>query len=398
MRRINLILATIIGIAGMVVYFVSIPTVNENELINLQVQSGDEQVLEDIYFTGYMDNYSGFYLDQDEIKTTGNLSYLETLDAPYNMELFKLQEEYSDLVDPIYYNRGIYMYSFLNGEDYLISSHMKENEHNYYINSEHVYLNILNKETGEIEEEIITREKISEGDRIEIVGMYEDYPTVKILYLTSFWNNSAPLEESVVSFGEYNVETKSYFEEKLLNGEGAFYPYDGETQIFGNHDQQLFTHYGTHSEDDSVDYAMYLLDYTKNELLPFNKDGKEFTIGDDGKLYALELAEGMTLLTQYDDIDEEVTHEVALEQTISQNLSDERTSVLIEVIDNKLFVVQNTINFDTEALEIQPSELQVFDIETGERLLNAKIHYDENNEVNAWSANIVNIGQRTDDK
>lgn len=391
MRRIKLILATLIGIVGTIIYFVSIPTINEDGLINLQVVAGDAQSLEDIYFTGYLESYSSFYLDQDELKTTGDLSYLETLDAPYNMILFNLQEDYPELINPLYYDNKVSLYSFLDSEEYVMSSHMKENEHNYYLDGEKVYLNILDKESGEIEEEIITRDDAPVGDHIEIIGMYEKFPTMKFVYHTTNWNEQTGFQGTSISLGEYNIETKTYSEELLLNNEGDFGTYSDETTLLENQDKQLFTYfdYSLH------DYQVYVLDYTTNEFSAFDHEDKKYTIANDGSLYSVGTTVGETTLTQYGESIDEVIQEVTLEHPVSDHLSDEQAALEMEVIDNKLYVVHSTINYD-ETTKVSPSDVQVFDVETGERLTHAKVHYDEKNEVNAFSGNIVKIGHRTD--
>ena len=82
MRKVNLIVSVLIGLIGTIVYFVTIPTVDEEALVNVVIEAGDEKVLEDIYFNGYLYDYSDFQVTQEGVHTTKGLSYLENLDAP----------------------------------------------------------------------------------------------------------------------------------------------------------------------------------------------------------------------------------------------------------------------------------------------------------------------------
>lgn len=390
MRRKNIILATLIGMIGLGVYFITVPSVDEDGLVQVEVEAGDEQVLEDLSFYGSMDNYSEFYFDEEGVKTTASLSYLENLDAPYRMELFNLQQRYPDLVNPGLYDQNISTTTLSEGDDYVLSAHLVYNEHNYYIDENHVYLHHLNKETNEIEEDVIIREGESESNYMNIAGIYEDYPTVKILYATGSWSDNQGMNppEFILSLGEFNLETKDYSEERLLTEEQDFYDYRS-TVVFDNQEKQLIASY----DPEALTDQLHVVDYATNEIEFLDTEGKDYTVGDDNQLYSLEFTEEESILKQYDGISEEVTHEVALGQPISQKLYGEESALFIEVVDNQLYTVQNPATSEL-ADGVSPADFLVFDLETGDVRLDAKIHFDEKDKIGLYHAGIHTINQQ----
>ena len=226
MRHIKLIISSLIAMVGIIIYFVSIPTINEETLVHLTVEAGNEELLDDIYFTGFLQGanyYNSFQMNSDQdLVTYENLPFFEKLDASPNQSLNILQEKYPEVVNELNYNNKINDFYILNSEDELISAYFKISDSNYYMNHSTVYLNALNKETNESTENEIARENYPDGDYVNIVGMYEEYPVVKILYNTSTWNMDTG-EKSKLTVGEYNFETKDYSENSLLNEDGGLF-------------------------------------------------------------------------------------------------------------------------------------------------------------------------------
>src|SRR5699024_8204615 len=186
MRKTKLVISSLIALVGIFIYFISVPSVDEEALIHLTVEAGNEELLDDIYFNGYLYDYGSFRVnDKEGVNTNENLSYLEKLDATENQSLNILLEKYPDLIHEIIYDSQLADYYLLNSKDQLISGYFKMNDVNYYVDYSTVYLSTLNKETNEMIEDTIQRESELDSDNISIIGMYEEYPVVKILYSIS---------------------------------------------------------------------------------------------------------------------------------------------------------------------------------------------------------------------
>ena len=198
MRKINLIVSVLIGLIGTIVYFVTIPTVDEEALVNVVIEAGDEKVLEDIYFNGYLYDYSDFQVTQEGVHTTKGLSYLENLDAPLEMDLQMLQKNYPEFINQLIYNTNIYSKNLVFSDSYLTSAHFQSSEGNYRIETEKIHLNLLDKTTGEIKSEIVNRGNNQAGDGVDVVGIYENYPTVKVLLSINTWGDNFRDRKSVV--------------------------------------------------------------------------------------------------------------------------------------------------------------------------------------------------------
>lgn len=76
MRYLKLSISLILSVIGLAVYFITIPRVDEDELVHLTVQAGDEAILEDYSFDGYIYDYSSFMLTGEDILVPENLPFL----------------------------------------------------------------------------------------------------------------------------------------------------------------------------------------------------------------------------------------------------------------------------------------------------------------------------------
>lgn len=402
MRNIKLMISSFIAIVGIIIYFVSIPKVNEDALVKLTVEAGDEKLLDDIYFEGYIYDYSLFQLDNENgVMTNENLPYLEKLDAPGNQSIKILQEKYPDFVNELYYGNNINGYYIINNDNDLVSGHFENYEGDYSIDASAVYLSILNKENNEIVKDKVKRENYPEADQVEIVGMYEEYPVVKILYSTSTWAIDYSDEKGNLSVGEYNFETKNYTETSLLSENGMFYDYNSNVYNAKNNEIQIITHdrndyYNEYEEtNEANDPTAYIYNFVENSLTPLKDPTVDYFIGNSNQLFALKVEGDETFLRQYNQTGEEVENEVLLNLETPINLYEEYPPLIAEIIDDQLFIVQSTMP-EAPTQKILPSILQVFDVHSGENLLTGKINYDTASEVNATEGYVHSIGQMSD--
>lgn len=386
MRKINLIVSVLIGLIGTIVYFVTIPTVDEEALVNVVIEAGDEKVLEDIYFNGYLYDYSDFQVTQEGVHTTKGLSYLENLDAPLEMDLQMLQKNYPEFINQLIYNTNIYSKNLVFSDSYLTSAHFQSSEGNYRIETENLHLSLYEKETEEIHSTIINRSKEMQEDFIDVIGIYEDYPTIKLLLSANNWPNNYEEGTSRVLLGEYNFETKVYNEKELIEKEGSFFA----DYVSPNQKAVLFNHYSESEEGN------YLLDYDSGVLTSLETEGKVLLLDEESNLFALADNEGQSVLQTYDMLDGgglEAVQEVALATAFDLTLNQEEFALIeAKLIGDYLYVIQNQENFESNG-EVLPALIQVFNRSTGENALNGLIQFDEKNEVQARSGFIDSIGQ-----
>lgn len=386
MRKISLIVSVLLGFIGTVVYFVTIPTVDEEALVNIVVEAGDEKALEDIYFNGYLYDYSDFQVTQEGVHTTKGLSYLENLDAPLEMDLQMLQKDYPEFINQLIYNPNIYSKNLVFSDSYLTSAHFESSEGNYRIETEKIHLSLYEKETEEIHSTIINRSNEMQEDSIDVIGIYEDYPTIKLLLSANNWPNNYEEGTSRVLLGEYNFETKVYNEKELIEKEGSFFA----DYVSPNQKAVLFNHYSESEEGN------YLLDYDSGVLTSLETEGKVLLLDEESNLFALADNEGQSVLQTYDMLDGgglEAVQEVALATAFDLTLNQEEFALIeAKLIGDYLYVIQNQENFESNG-EVLPALIQVFNRSTGENALNGLIQFDEKNEIQARSGFIDSIGQ-----
>lgn len=368
MRHIKLLAASLIGLVGIVIYFITIPNSHDETTVDMTVFAGDEDLLDEMYFTAHDYNLSEIYVEDEEVLNLKELSYLERIDAPLSIQKYLIQQNYPELIDPLIYDYSINSYKILNAADYLATAHLEFHDENYDLNQENIYLTILNKDTREIEEDVIEREHAPEGDYVDLIGLHIEYPKVQLVYATNTFDEQTMQEASTVSVGEYNIETKNYSENRVLNEGGYFTSHRDYAEFLTNETKQLFIEYG--SAEGGEDQYMY--DYLENELIPLESENQHYVIGRDSQLYALEHSENETVLKHYEENGQEVLEEVPLENQIPLMNLGPTSSHTIEIIEDKLYVAEKYFGEDDQAVE-GPVDFQVFDVETGVRLLNSEI-------------------------
>lgn len=392
MRKINLLIASAIGIIGLLVYFLSMPTLNEDALVDIQVEAGDEKLLEDLYFSGDIYDFTSYYTVNGETTTYKGLSYLEQLDTPYSTELMFLQKKYPEFMNKLLYGNGFFDYTLLNNADHLVTTGFTMKENGFDLDPSVVLMNVLNKETGKIEEETINRDNYPTGDWYTILAAYDEYPVFKFLYKTETWTDEVTGSESTLTLGEYNIETKNYSEKQLTNEITDFYVYPIHSQpgekisLISSIDNQ--TGAGT---------VTHLLNFEDGSLHPIRQTDGIYLAGDNGNLYALENDEDTLFLRQYDYSNEEMLSEVELDTDLKLDLNPEFPLFFTELRDGKLYIIQNQPNDSMLEENIQPSLIEIFDSKTGESLLSGVVEYNSDGEVLGIVEGTINqIGYTSD--
>lgn len=399
MRNKKLLTSFIIAFAGIIIYFLTIPTIDEEALVDLTVRAGDKGVLENIYFNGHLNDYSSFHINEEGVDTTKNLSYLKQEDVPNNPALAQLQNEYPEFTNHLLYSNTAWEHNILDSTKYLVGSYFEYDAQNNYFDTANLQLKAFNKETDTLIQEEVKRENYPEKGRAEILGMHEAYPVINILYSTSVHSGKNISEDSsILSMGEYNMETKTYSEHDILSEDGYFYCYTTQSPVSSNNGLQIIDHIqyeNNGSEIGEQNWLVYNFEEATITLLDA-ADAYPMTT-QSGQLFTLEHIEGETVLRHYNQNGEEILSEVSLDLQIPINFTDGYPTVM-QIIDNKLYLVQSAVASygDLVSEGVASTPLQVFDIESGETLLLGEFNFDTKNEVHAREGVIQGIGKNSD--
>lgn len=387
MRYLKLSISLILSVIGLAVYFVTVPRIDEDELVQLTVQAGDEAVLDDYSFNGYIHNYSSFSLTNEDILVPANLPYLEMLDAREEMEIMMLKETYPDFVNKLAYGANTYSYLISADEKYLTSTHFEYQSGAFSEIYSKLHFRALNKETNEIEEDFVTRELGSNIFYASIVGIKEDYPNVDVLIDTRLSNQSNEnYEISELSLVSYNFETKNMTETVLLETPDYIEPVVYNA-VHNNESIQAFRSYDSEANEEVIS----LVDYDKDTIIKREIAGERLIVSDDSRLYGIV----ETTLVEYDKTSQEKVSEVDLAMDFIEKKKLDFTMNELFILDGKLFVLNNNemdeVNEDSVTNQIKPTDLVVYAISTGEILAEAQFTYGGTEQVGAWAASIDQI-------
>lgn len=386
MRYLKLSISLILSVIGLAVYFVTVPQIDEDELVHLTVQAGNEEILDDYSFNGYIYNYSSFSLTNEDILVPANLPYLEMLDAREEMEIMMLKETYPDFVNKLAYGTNTYSYLISADEEYLTSAHFEYQSNVFSEIYSKLQFRALNKETNKIEEDFVTRELGSNIFYASIVGINENYPVVDVLIDTRLSNHSNEnFEVSELSLISYNFETKNMTETVLLKTPDYIEPVV-YTAVHHNESIQAFRSFDSETSEE----VSYLVDYDKDAIIKREAAGERLIVSDDSRLYSIV----DTTLVEYDKTSQEKVSEVDLTMDFKENKNMDFAMNELFILDGKLFVLNNNeIEDDSERNQIRPTDLVVYAISTGEILVEGQFTYGGTEQVGAWAASIDQIKQ-----
>lgn len=389
MRYLKLSISLILSVIGLVVYFVTIPRIDEDELVHLTALAGDESILDDYYFNGYISNYSSFAITDEDILVPGNLPFLERLDASDDMDIMILREDYPNFVDTLTYNTNTHSYLISSDDDYLASAHFEYQSGMYAEIYSKLLLRTLNKETNEIVEDKIPRNQGSNVYYTSIIGIYENYPEISVLLDTRM---GGPMDDYASDTGEislvsYNFETKNLLEEVLVKTPSYL-----DTSYYSS------VHYNTALQVFySIDYETeapitYIMNYGTGEMTRRDVSGERLIVSDDSRLYNVV---GNTLIEMNEAGD--VLNDVEFSTDFKELKPVDFEMSYLHIIDDQLFVLDNNQSAEPEEedAEIKPTNLVVYDISTGEILVEALFTYDEAHNIESQNAYVDMILKNT---
>lgn len=387
MRYMKLILSVLIGIVGMVIYFVSMPTIDEDKMVEMTVEAGDESLLDGMYFTGYMMDYSSFLFDENGVAIYDELPFLQQLDTREHEELAMLQSEHPDFMNELLFDMNTYAFGISTNEEYLVSGSIMQNPEDYSAQFNQLNIQVLDKQTGEMKTDSIQRENFPTGDTVDFLGIYQEYPTIKFLINTGTWDMTNYEETAKISLIEYNIETKDYTEENILKADGYIYSYG--YGIVSTNKSLLTLALAPNYEDTNI----HLFNFTDHSLEEIGESQDYFIVSEDSQLYSLTNEEGRSMLNHYGEDTKEISGQTELNLEERIDFTMEFPGGISTIVDNKLYLVESQyVSQPGATAEIPPSTLYVFDIETGEKLLESTIHYDTENQSTAYEAFIETIG------
>lgn len=380
MRYLKLSISLILSVIGLAVYFITIPRIDEDELVHLTVQAGNEAILDDYSFNGYIYDYSSFRLTNEDILVPANLPYLEMLDAKQEMDIMMLKETYPDFMNELVYGINTYSYTISTDEEYLTSAHFQYQSGTFSEIYSKLHFRALNKETNKIEEEFATREFKSNISYASIIGINQNYPNVDVLI------DTRRSEKSELSLVSYNFETKNMTETVLFESPNYIEPVI-YTTAHNNESIQAFRSIDSETDKEVI----YLIDYDKDAIIKREIPGERLVVSDDSRLYSIV----ETTLVEYDKTSQEKVGEVDLAMDFKEKKNMDFAMNELFILDGKLFVLNNNEmdEDDSETNQIKPTDLVVYDISTGEILVEAQFTYDGTEQVGAWAASIDQIKQ-----
>lgn len=387
MRYLKTIISLVLSVVGLLIYFITIPRIDGDDLVQLTVLAGDDHSIVDYSFNGYIHNFSSFSLTEDDLLVTGTLPFLEKLDATENMDLMMLTEDYPDFVYPLMYGPNIQSYAVSSDRDYLTSVHFEYQDSSYSDIYSRLYLRALNKETNEIIEDEITRNAGSNVYHASIYGVYENYPEIRLLLETRAGGprDNYDRDNGTYSLVSYNFETKNMTEEILLETQDYL-----ETTLYSmvhkNQLRQVFYSIDSITEEPRT----YIMNYETGQLTELETANTGLFVSDDNRLY--HIADD-TLV----EIDEEgtVVNEVDLSEDYKELKNIDFESSIHYIYADKLFVLSNDYSDDyDENLPIKPTDLAIFNVSTGDLITEAQFTYGETNQMGARNVNIESISKR----
>lgn len=387
MRYLKTIISLVLSVVGLLIYFITIPRIDGDDLVQLTVLAGDDHSIVDYSFNGYIHNFSSFSLTEDDLLVTGTLPFLEKLDATEDMDLMMLTEDYSDFVYPLMYGPNTQSYAVSSDRDYLTSAHFEYQNSSYSDIYSRLYLRALNKETNEIIEDEITRNAGSNVYHASIYGVYENYPEISLLLETRAGGprDNYDRDNGTYSLVSYNFETKNMTEEILLETQDYL-----ETTLYSmvhkNQLRQVFYSIDSITEEPRT----YIMNYETGQLTELETANTGLFVSDDNRLY--HIADD-TLV----EIDEEgtVVNEVDLSEDYKELKNIDFESSIHYIYADKLFVLSNDYSDDyDENLPIKPTDLAIFNVSTGDLITEAQFTYGETNQMGARNVNIGSISKR----
>lgn len=387
MRYLKISISLVLSVVGLLIYFITIPRIDGDDLVQLTVLAGDDHSIVDYSFNGYIHNFSSFSLTEDDLLVTGTLPFLEKLDATENMDLMMLTEDYPDFVYPLMYGPNIQSYAVSSDRDYLTSAHFEYQNSSYSDIYSRLYLRALKKETNEIIEDEITRNAGSNVYYASIYGVYENYPEISLLLETRAGGprDNYDRDNGTYSLVSYNFETKNMTEEILLETQDYL-----ETTLYSmvhkNQLRQVFYSIDSITEEPRT----YIMNYETGQLTELETANTGLFVSDDNRLY--HIADD-TLV----EIDEEgtVVNEVDLSEDYKELKNIDFESSIHYIYADKLFVLSNDYSDDyDENLPIKPTDLAIFNVSTGDLITEAQFTYGETNQMGARNVNIESISKR----
>ena len=404
MRYIKLNISLFIGLVGLVFYFLTVPAIDAEKFMSIDVESGDEKVFDDLYLGGSLDYnsniHSSFIYQDNQINIHEELPILKKLDEPSFPKEKVLLDQYPEFISDINSDINIIDSQFLDSKDYVVSSFFKTAEKDYNIDLKQLNLQILNKDTDEIESDEISRTENVKGDFSNIFSIQEEFPIVRVLFSITDWGSHNSEEVSTLLLGEYNFETKNYSEEVIKKADGDFQLDDNQDFVSDNRTQTLLTFYpsgnATEAEghidevtDTDSDEQTLLANLVDSEVTQLDGNKKYLTT-ENNELFSLEFENNSEALNKYDAQGEEIVDKIPLDITGDVDPLDSEQLLISNIIDDKLFIFQSNMPMNNRGLD--PTEFQVFDIQTGEEISAGEIKFDSK-ELSASEVFISEIGK-----
>lgn len=379
MRYIKLTSSLFIGLVGFVLYFFTIPSIDTENFLSVDIENGDKEILEDVYLSGSLD-YNSFVYQNQETLIVEELPFLKQIDDPYDPDIRYLLDKYPEFISDIHYDMNRVVKHYGDSENYVTAAFLNYERTNYSVNLEDLHLELFNKETKEVQKEKIKITDYTSGDSADIYAIHESYPTVQILYSSTEWDSDHYTSTSTLLLGEYNLETKKYTQETLKQLDGDFSYNEVGMNVTNNQDFAILPfyneHFGEESYTDEVKDEIMIVDLVNKKANEF-KSGSQYLLSDQNELYSFTEENGSATLNKYDDNNEEIVDTVSLDLEKIEVDGSSDLDITTKIVDENLFLFYNEIHYEDGASKLNPINFQAFAIDSGKEVAKGKIKFND---------------------
>src|SRR5699024_2267660 len=159
----------------------------------------------------------------------------------------------------------------------------------------------------------------------------------------------------------------------LLNDNGNIYDYNSNFYKAKNNKIQIINYYPYNIYDEPEETngsngpTSYLYHFVEDTFTPLKDTMAKYFIGNDNQVFSLTNEGEELILRQYNQTGEKVEQETVLDNEFPISLYEEDQYPIVEVINDQLFIAQSATD-EISDQKILPTDLQVFDLHSGESL------------------------------
>lgn len=392
MRYLKSSIFLILGIIATALYFINMPSINEEDFVTIEAKAGDQTVFDDVSILGRLVNdYTAFYHDNQTTWLASETSYLDQIDLSHDNEIIALQKAYPNFVNSIIFDTSIISQpNFSNTNEYLVGVYFNDSSNRDPFSSsspvyDQTHFKVLDKNANEENEYILDRENVPGYQYLEIFSIYQTGSDIKVLFTESLD------EGDNLKLITFNTDSLAYTEETLASREGDFMPYLKSTSymndIATNNSHFIVSNVDINgSSNEMADTLVNLSDHSLKEL-PASEN--YYMLSNDDRLYELSVNDTAYSLSEIHTETLETLSTVELAPNASSTLLETESGELpmsiddlfyqnsppsLYMVNDKLYVIKNNSEDNSKSIPYE-----VFNPESGESHSFGEIHFENSN-------------------